>query len=159
MIPWIALPSDDLTVPRAEGARVRESEIRRTITVPSFQAPNLYVGFRLAHASVAKGVPTKLRIRTGTYRESVLDLNWRQGKAADTLLVVEGVGRVVWTGSDPYPFSRWKRDGEYYSPSPLYAVRSRYPQFALSPEKRREWAWFVKWSGYTPEVYNAPTGD
>ncbi|MCG9895040.1 MAG: right-handed parallel beta-helix repeat-containing protein, partial [Fimbriimonadaceae bacterium] len=76
---------------------------------------SLRAGFRAALELLADGVPVVLRLQPGTYRESVLDLDWGRGKAAATPLVIEGAGpadRVIWTGSDVIPRSRWKEEGD-----------------------------------------------
>ncbi len=99
----------------ATGAKVDERSIRATVVVdPRGAVKSLVAGFAEARESLARGVPTRIVIQPGTYREAVLGLDWREGKVADTLLVIEGRGKVVWTGADAFPLSEWTRVGGLY---------------------------------------------
>ena len=101
--------------PEAVGARIDEGAVRATVVVdPKGSVRTLGEGFAQAYQSVRKGIPTRLLIRPGTYREAVLGLDWSKGKAADTLLVVEGRGKVVWTGADVFPLGSWAKVGPLY---------------------------------------------
>lgn len=111
----VAPPPREITSVLATGAKVDESSVRKTIVVdPRGAVKNLAAAFAQARESLARGVPTRIVIQPGIYREAVLGLDWRKGKAADTLLVVEGRGKVVWTGADTFPLSEWTRVGGLY---------------------------------------------
>lgn len=97
------------------GATIDESKVVRENRVPSPATPDLGTAFRRAHRLVSEGHATRIKIGPGTYREAVLDLDWTIGKAADTLLVVEGVGEVRWTGTDPVPARDVRREGDLIS--------------------------------------------
>jgi hypothetical protein len=104
-------------VPVATGARVDEASIRKVIVVSQASGPirTLQKAFLLAHSFVVRGIPTRIEILPGTYRESVIGLDWAAGKAAETPLVVQGVGEVVWTGADVFPKSEWRKVGDLWS--------------------------------------------
>lgn len=102
-------------LPVVTGASLDESLIERTLHVPSAHFADLGQAFLEAHRLLVDGTSVRILIEPGTYRESVLGLDWSHGKAAETPLVIEGRGEVVWSGSDLFPPKRWKREGELLS--------------------------------------------
>jgi hypothetical protein len=112
--------------PDIVGAKIDESSVRAEVLVdPSARAsdrsvPTLAEAFARARETLAKGVPTLIRIKAGTYRESLDSLGIDQGVAKTTLLVIEGEapGRVILSGADVFPAAAWKNesDGLYSHP-------------------------------------------
>ncbi|MBC8065349.1 MAG: right-handed parallel beta-helix repeat-containing protein [Chlorobia bacterium] len=101
-------------VPVATGAKVNEAAVRATIYVPSATHKTIQKGIQAAQRSLTKGIATRIVISPGVYRESAASIDWQQGKSANTALVIEGRGQVVWTGADVFPLSKWKREGSMY---------------------------------------------
>jgi hypothetical protein len=93
------------------GANVDETSIQRVVEVPSASNRTLHDAFKRARDLLAKGQNVKIRIAPGTYRESVLDIDWKDPMVRESVLVVEGVGKVIWSGTDTFPLSSWKREG------------------------------------------------
>jgi hypothetical protein len=117
-------------VPTASGAHVDERLVRQVVVVSPSTGPYLRLadGFRAAHAFLVQGIPTRIVIEPGVYRETVSGLDWREGKAADTPLIVEGKGDVTWTGADVFPSSQWTQDHGLWSHSWPY----RFGNFGYS---------------------------
>lgn len=108
-------PTPDYSYPtKISGAQLDESFVRETIETPSALYPTLVQAFDAAQSSLVRGIPTKIVIKSGTYRESILDRDWMKERTADTLLIIEGEGKVVWTGSDLFPIQCWTKIGHLY---------------------------------------------
>lgn len=96
--------------PAVTGATIDERQVRAVITVTP---ATLRAGFQKAHDNLMAGIATRLVLRPGVYRADVSDLTWDTGRARDTLLVIAGTpGKTVWTGTDVFPLSTWKRQGD-----------------------------------------------
>lgn len=95
------------------GAKIDEAAVQTTLHVQPGRGPHrtLKSAFDAAHRLLVQGTPVRIKIAPGAYREAVLGLDWRQGKAAETTLIVEGAKGVVWTGSDVFPLAGWTKDG------------------------------------------------
>ncbi|CAN5654051.1 hypothetical protein BH11ARM2_BH11ARM2_26380 [soil metagenome] len=116
--------------PLSKGAKIDEGSIRRVVRVSPAKGPirTLQAGFRKALESLRNGVPTRIEIEPGIYRQAVTDLDWRAGRASETPLVVQGTGKVVWTGADVFPLREWKKEkGLWTHPWPY-----RWGNFAYS---------------------------
>jgi hypothetical protein len=107
------MPSSFATAEQITGASIDEAKVEKVlhVTPGTGTYPNLRAAFREAHRLTVMGVAVKIKIGKGIYRESVLGLDWTQGKAGETLLVIEGGPGVVWTGSDVIPLSKWTKRG------------------------------------------------
>ena len=113
------------------GARIDEREIRSTLNVDPAKRSSktsfktLRAGLVAAHAQLAQGLPTKLLIAPGIYREAVTDLDWTPFPVRDALLVIEAApgGPVVWSGADPLPQNAWSDEGEGLWSCPVPAIR------------------------------------
>ena len=100
----------------ANGAVIDESSIGLTIRVdPADPAarPNILAGLQVALASLAKGVPTRVLIAPGTYRDDASMLRFDAPVVRDTLLVIEAApgGAVCWTGADQLAETSWTDEG------------------------------------------------
>ena len=100
----------------ATGAVVDESTIGLTIRVdPADPAarPNILAGLQVALGSLAKGVPTRVLIAPGTYRDDASMLRFDAPVVRDTLLVIEAApgGAVCWSGADQLAEISWTDEG------------------------------------------------
>jgi hypothetical protein len=110
--------SDRVLVNGVTGAVVDESSLRVTIDVdasgrtPS-SMPTIAAGLERAAQHLAEGVPTRVRIHSGVYRETAEHVRLDAPGVRDTLLVIEaaGDGAVVWTGADAFT-TGWKDEGD-----------------------------------------------
>jgi hypothetical protein len=106
------------------GARIDESQVKMTICVDgaataagtgSAEAPfrTIREGMLAALKQLDNGIPTKLSIRAGTYREEIEDIRF-SGAALDTLFVIEGAGKgkTIWSGTDVWAPSQWEDIGK-----------------------------------------------
>lgn len=102
------------------GAQIDESQAKVILTVdPSKADGNLNLAtlqeaFTKAYESLVAGAGVKILIQPGTYREAMPKLDWTKGKAAETLLIIEGVkpGEVIWSGSDLFAPTEWQSLGD-----------------------------------------------
>jgi hypothetical protein len=98
------------------GAQIDESTVKKVIRVDASgkktDTTSLAEGFQKAYDSLSQGVPTKLVLAAGIYREAAPRLDWSAEPARSTLFVVEGEGDVQWTGADVFPLSKWKNEGD-----------------------------------------------
>ncbi len=118
--------SDLFDTTQITGAQIDESAVKAIIRVdPAGLRPgsvkSLAEGFTLAYANLDKGIPTKLSIAPGTYREVAPEapFKWSEQEIArKTLFIIEGEEpeKVIWSGADVFPLSAWKNEGDgYYS--------------------------------------------
>lgn len=106
----------------AQHARVDESAIQVTLYVDAAHGDDANDGTTLLNATktigaamdkarqnVRNGIPTRVFIGNGTYRES-----FGTGTDDATLLVIEGeeAGKVIVSGSDVFPASAWTDEGD-----------------------------------------------
>ncbi len=98
------------------GAQIDENTVQKIIRVDASgkkaDTTSLADGFQKAYDSLMRGVPTKLVLAPGIYRESAPALDWTAEPARSTMFVVEGEGEVQWTGADVFPLSKWKNEGD-----------------------------------------------
>lgn len=99
------------------GAQIDESAIQQLLRVdPSGGGDYLTIAeaWNKVIDNLAKGVPTKLLLAPGTYREAMPIVSV-VGKPAirDTLLVIEGAGpeKTIWTGSYQTTPADWRQEG------------------------------------------------
>jgi hypothetical protein len=100
---------------KATGAKIDESKIKKIIRVDATgkgDAKTFADGLKLAADSLREGVPTKLIVGNGLYREGeiTIDGGAMGGKARETLFVVEGAqkGKATISGSVEYSPASWK---------------------------------------------------
>jgi hypothetical protein len=108
------------------GAHIDESKVVTVVRVdPSHAAAGddqpgtreapvrtIRAGLRLALEKLRAGVPTKLSLAAGIYREDAGVVIF-EGAARETLFVIEGApdGRTIWSGSDEWPGATWEDIG------------------------------------------------
>lgn len=129
-----AARADDRTdAAAATGAQIDLGSVRATVHVAADAAPGgdgsenrpfntLEAGLRAATTTLSRGMPTRVLVHPGVYREGELRPDLGDGEAARTLLVIEGVDpeRCVISGSDEYPAGDWTDlgDGLFSHPWP-----------------------------------------
>lgn len=72
----------------------------------------LGTAFREAHRRLKRGLAVRLTIPPGTYREAVTGIDWSEGKAAETPFLIQGIGKVVWSGADAVLPQAIHREGD-----------------------------------------------
>ncbi|HLL88894.1 MAG TPA: hypothetical protein VK324_06300 [Tepidisphaeraceae bacterium] len=95
------------------GADVDEKAVKETLEVGADASyKTISAAIDKAKGNLKDGVPTRVSIRPGTYREGefTIDANQIGGKAAETLLIIEAKkpGSVIISGADAYPLASWK---------------------------------------------------
>lgn len=70
-------------------------------------------GFRAVQRILAEGIPARLTIKPGVYREKLPDLDWKASPLLrDTPLEISGEGEVIWSGADIFPAENWVDEGD-----------------------------------------------
>lgn len=112
--------------PSANGAQVDESAIRVTLHVNQATGDDINdgsegkpfatiaAGLNAAMPHLAKGEATKVRIAAGIYREGDIKLDFSEGQAHNTLLVIEGedASTTILTGADRWTADKWEHLGD-----------------------------------------------
>ena len=108
------------------GADIDESVVQHTIHVspdvdaaapqsgtPSSPYGSLAAAARAALEKLEAGVPTRILLAPGIYRQSFGSLDFSRGAASTTLLVIEGAGdgRTIVSGADAFPGEAWREEG------------------------------------------------
>lgn len=115
-------PADDNPVKGSlvTGALVQEQTVAAVVSVDATKrlagsVPTIAEGLKKTRETLRRGIPTKITIGPGVYRESAADIRFDEPIVRDTLLVIEGTavaaGDVVWSGADIFPASEWKNEG------------------------------------------------
>lgn len=113
-------------IQKIRGAEVDESVVIAELRIGRKRPyRTLTEGLKAAHTNLMQGIPTRVILDSGIYREAVTSLRWDEGKARDTLLVIEGKGTVVWSGADEVPIEQFTREGDLWK----LAWRSPLPMF------------------------------
>lgn len=101
------------------GALVDEKTVAAVVQVdPSRRVPGsvptIKMGLEKTLETLRRGVPTKLQIQPGTYRESAIEVRFDEPVTRNTLLVIEAApgGEVNWSGADMLPTNEWKDEGD-----------------------------------------------
>jgi hypothetical protein len=105
----LSLSNGGVRAIRATGASIDESTVKTTLRVdPVGEIKTIRDGVARAKTLLDQGTPVKIQIVAGVYRESAADISL----AGDTLLVIEGLGEVIWSGADVVPVGNWKDEGD-----------------------------------------------
>jgi hypothetical protein len=92
---------------------VDESAIKQVLEVGAAKTYKTFgAAWKVAVQSIKEGIPTKILVHPGIYREGNFELNAKNvgGKSADTLLVIEAArpGTAILSGSDVFAPNTWK---------------------------------------------------
>lgn len=111
--------------PAASGAEIDESVVRVTVHVSASAQPGgdgsaekpfqtLQAGMDRAMQHLEQGVPTRIQLQPGIYREGPIEPDLSRGQARTTLLVIEGTDArtTIISGSDVWPAAQWENLGQ-----------------------------------------------
>lgn len=98
---------------KVTGARIDEKAVQQTLEVGAkAKFTTLGAAWTQAMTNLKAGVPTRIRLAPGIYREGEFELDSRKlgGQSAETPLIIEAAqpGTVVISASDLYPAREWK---------------------------------------------------
>jgi hypothetical protein len=100
------------------GALVDEKTVAAVVHVDASgqvpgSVPTIKAGLEKSLDSLRRGVPTKVQIQSGVFRESAADVRFDEPTVRDTLFVIEAApgAKVVWSGADMFPAAQWKDEG------------------------------------------------
>ena len=106
-----------LVAPEHRGAKLDESVIENVIRIDP-DDPQAFASLEKAlgeiEQSLRAGTPTRVELSAGTHRGTLGRIDTTQGRALDTLLVIEGAGKgeTVLSGSDAVPAAEWEDLGD-----------------------------------------------
>jgi hypothetical protein len=106
-------PPYKVDVSKVTGAKVDEKLVQRVLEVGRNKTYKTFgAAWQVAMQNIKDGVPTKVLVHPGIYREGNFELNAQKigGKSADTLLVIEAArpGTAILSGSDVFAPNTWR---------------------------------------------------
>jgi hypothetical protein len=98
------------------GAKMDESIVKKVVEAhpaPSGDQMSLRQAWEAVRSALDAGIPVKLLLEAGVYRESLSDATPLTTNGLKTLLIIEGKGLegAVFEGSDVVPVSDWRGEG------------------------------------------------